>query len=77
MRVARAAEEQGGPWRVWNGTNTGKVTAELYKVRTGIDASQVMYKGSAETFNDLYKGQIDLARDAMERDFRGFLPRRP
>ena len=53
------------------------MTAELYKVRTGIDASQVMYKGSAETFNDLYKGQIDLARDAMERDFRGFLPRRP
>jgi len=42
------------------GTNTGIVTVEMYKVRTGLDTNQVMYKGSAESFNDLYGGQIDF-----------------
>jgi tripartite-type tricarboxylate transporter receptor subunit TctC len=42
------------------GTNTGIVSVEMYKVRTGLDTNQVMYKGSSETFNDLYGGQIDF-----------------
>jgi tripartite-type tricarboxylate transporter receptor subunit TctC len=42
------------------GTNTGIVTTEMYKVRTGLNTNQVMYKGSAETFNDLHGGQIDF-----------------
>ena len=42
------------------GTNTGIVTVEMYKVRTGLNTNQVMYKGSAESFNDLYGGQIDF-----------------
>jgi tripartite-type tricarboxylate transporter receptor subunit TctC len=42
------------------GTNTGIVSVEMYKVRTGLDTNQVMYKGSAESFNDLYGGQIDF-----------------
>ena len=42
------------------GTNTGIVTVEMYKIRTGLVTNQVMYKGSAESFNDLYGGQIDF-----------------
>src|SRR3954451_685686 len=42
------------------GTNTGIVTVEMYKVRTGLDTNQVMYKESAESFNDLYGGQTDF-----------------
>jgi tripartite-type tricarboxylate transporter receptor subunit TctC len=43
------------------GSNTGVVTAEMYKVRTGLSTNQVMYKGAYENFNDMYGGQIDFS----------------
>jgi tripartite-type tricarboxylate transporter receptor subunit TctC len=43
------------------GSNTGVVTAEMYKVRTGLTTNQVMYKGAYENFNDMYGGQIDFS----------------
>ena len=43
------------------GSNTGIVTAEMYKVRAGLDTNQVLYKGAYENFNDMYGGQIDFS----------------
>jgi tripartite-type tricarboxylate transporter receptor subunit TctC len=43
------------------GSNTGVVTAEMYKVRTGLTTNQVMYKGAYENFNDMYGGQIEFS----------------
>jgi tripartite-type tricarboxylate transporter receptor subunit TctC len=43
------------------GSNTGIVTAEMYKVRAGLGTNQVMYKGAYDTLNDLYGGQIDFS----------------
>jgi tripartite-type tricarboxylate transporter receptor subunit TctC len=43
------------------GSNTGIVTAEMYKVMAGLQTNQVLYKGAVENFNDLYGGQLDFA----------------
>jgi tripartite-type tricarboxylate transporter receptor subunit TctC len=40
-------------------SNTGIVSAELYKQRTGLKTNQVVYKGS-ELFNDLHGGHLDF-----------------
>jgi tripartite-type tricarboxylate transporter receptor subunit TctC len=40
-------------------SNTGIVSAELYKQRTGLKTNYVAYKGN-ELFNDMYGGQIDF-----------------
>lgn len=39
--------------------DTGIVSAELYKNKTGLETMQVMYKGNSELMTDLYGGQID------------------
>jgi tripartite-type tricarboxylate transporter receptor subunit TctC len=43
------------------GSNTGVVSAEMYKVRAGLETNQVLYKGAYENFNDMYGGQIDFS----------------
>jgi tripartite-type tricarboxylate transporter receptor subunit TctC len=40
-------------------SNTGIVSAELYKQRTGLKTNQVVYKGN-ELFNDLHGGHLDF-----------------
>jgi tripartite-type tricarboxylate transporter receptor subunit TctC len=40
-------------------SNTGIVSAELYKQRAGLQTNQVVYKGN-ELFNDLHGGHLDF-----------------
>ena len=44
-----------------SGANTGTVASEIYKVRTGLNTNQVMYKGTVDMLNDLVGNQVDFA----------------
>ena len=54
-----ALKKKPGNGAYGTGANTGIVAAELYKVRTGLETNQVLYKGVYENLNDLYGGQLD------------------
>lgn len=41
--------------------NTGTVASEIYKVRAGLDTTQVMYKGTSDMLQDLVGAQVDFA----------------
>lgn len=41
-------------------SNTGIITAELYKSRAGLETNQVLYRGFLENLNDLLSGQLDF-----------------
>jgi tripartite-type tricarboxylate transporter receptor subunit TctC len=59
--LTAALKKKPGNGAYGTGANTGVVAAELYKVRTGLDTNQVLYKGIYENLVDLYGGQLDFA----------------
>src|SRR5262245_21923575 len=59
--LTAALKKKPGHGAYGTGANTGIVAAELYKVRTGLESNQVLYKGIYENLLDLYGGQIDFA----------------
>lgn len=59
--LTAALKQKPGNGAYGTGANTGIVAAELYKVRTGLESNQVLYKGIYENLLDLYGGQIDFA----------------
>jgi tripartite-type tricarboxylate transporter receptor subunit TctC len=59
--LTAALKKKPGNGAYGTGANTGVVAAELYKVRTGLETNQVLYKGIYENLVDLYGGQLDFA----------------
>ncbi len=57
--LTQALERKPGHGAYGTTSNTGIVSAELYKQRTGLQTNQVVYKGN-ELFNDLHGGQLDF-----------------
>lgn len=45
--------------------NSSHLTAELFKILTGIEMTHVPYRGSAPALNDLMSGQIQVMFDSM------------
>ena len=57
--LTQALQKKPGNGAYGTTSNTGIVSAELYKQRTGLKTNYVAYKGN-ELFNDLHGGQIDF-----------------
>jgi tripartite-type tricarboxylate transporter receptor subunit TctC len=57
--LTQALSQKSGNGAYGTTSNTGIVSAELYKQRTGLHTNQVVYKGN-ELFNDLHGGHLDF-----------------
>ena len=60
--LTAALKQKPGNGAYGTGANTGIVAAELYKVRTGLESNQVLYKGIYENLLDPTAGRSTLPR---------------
>jgi tripartite-type tricarboxylate transporter receptor subunit TctC len=64
--VSLARSKQGGLTYASQGTGSnGQVTAELFRLRAGIEYQHIPYKGSAPAMQDLLGGRVDLMFDNL------------